>query len=287
MSKFEKIAAFILVVEEHGFAAAARKKKVSTAAVSRQITALENELGTQLLRRTTRQVSLTDIGEQYYQQCKKTLGEFHDAEMMISGSKSTATGVLNIMANRYFSITHLLPKLGEFMRLNPSLQINLQLAENFPDFNKENIDILFGVSVDGPDELVRRRITTTRYVLCASKKYLKKYGIPKTPADLAKYGYITHSMRKPNNVISFKQEKKIHVTPSLLLNDSQAMRECALQGLGIINVHDYIVSDALQDGRLIEVLREYQEPQKNIYLYYRPSKYLQPKIRKFIEFYAK
>lgn len=285
MSKLERIAAFISVIDENGFAAAARKKGISTAAVSRQIAALERELNAELLHRTTRKVVLTEIGEEYYEQCKKSLSELQDAEMAILASKNEATGVLHVMANRYFAIRHILPRLPEFMSLNPNLRIHFQLAERFPNLEKDGIDILFGVSVEGADELVRRRITTTRYVLCASPEYLKKHKMPQIPADLIKHHYITHSIRRPDNIISFKNETEIHVTPILFLNDSHAMLECALQGIGIVNLHDYMVTDALQDGRLVEVLREFQEPQKNIYLYYRSSRYLQPKIRRFIDFF--
>lgn len=285
MSKLERISTFISVVDENGFAAAARKKGVSTAAVSRQITALESELGTQLLQRTTRQLELTEMGDEYYQQCKKTLNELFDAEVALSQSKKEATGVLHVMANRYFAITYILPKLPEFMRLNPNLRISFQLAERFPNLEKDGIDILFGVSVEGSDELVRRRVTTTRYVLCASPKYLKKYGRPKTPTDLIKHHYISHSIRKPDNAIEFKDGKTVHVNPLLWLNDSYAMRGCAMEGMGIVNLHDYMVADALSDGRLIEVLHEYQEPEKHVYLYYRKSRHLQPKIRRFIDFY--
>jgi DNA-binding transcriptional LysR family regulator len=285
MSKLERIATFISVVDEDGFAAAARKKGVSTAAVSRQVTALESELGTQLLQRTTRQLALTEMGDEYYQQCKKTLNELFDAEVALLQSKNEATGVLRVMANRYFAITHILPKLPEFMRLNPNLRISFQLAESFPNLEKDGIDILFGVSVEGSDELVRRRVATTRYVLCASPKYLKKHGRPKIPTDLTKHCYITHSIRKPDNTIEFKDRKTIHVNPLLWLNDSYAMRECAIQSMGIVNLHDYMVADALGDGRLIEVLPNYQEPEKQVYLYYRKSRHLQPKIRRFIDFY--
>lgn len=286
MSKFEQIITFISVIEENGFAAAARKKGVSTAAISRQITALEKKLSSQLLKRTTRSISLTEIGTEYYQRCKNALNELHEAESAISNSKDEATGSLHIMANRYFAITHLLPRLAEFIRLNPKLQIHFQLAERLPNLEKEGIDILFGVSIEGTAELVRRRVATTRYVLCASPKYLKKRGRPKQPSDLIKHHYITHSIRKPNNLVSFKDGKEIYVTPTLWLNDSYAMRECAIRDMGIVNLHDYMVADAIKDGKLIEVLKEYQEPKKNIYLYYQQSRYLQPKIRRFIDFYT-
>ncbi len=286
MSKLEQIATFICVVEEQGFAAAARKKSISTAAVSRQVTALERELGTQLLQRTTRHIALTDVGAEYYQQCKSTLSALNEAEAAIVQSKNEATGTLTVMAIHYFAIKHILPTLPEFMRLNPKLCINLQLAENFPNLEKEGVDILFGVSVEGSDELVRRRVTTTRYVLCASPDYLKKHGTPKAPIDLTQHQYITHTMRKPNTSLVFKDGYAIQLNPMLFLNDTHAMRECAINGLGIVNLHDYMVLDALKNGQLVEILADYQEPKKNVYLYYRQSRHLQPKIRRFIDFYA-
>jgi DNA-binding transcriptional LysR family regulator len=286
MSKFERIETLIAVIEENGFAAAARKKGVSTAAVSKQITLLENELATQLLYRTTRQISLTEAGEAYYQQCKIALAELQEAENAIAKSKKQVTGRLNIMTNRYFALTYLLPKLAKFKQLHPQLDLNFQLDERFPNLEKEGIDILFGVSVEGSDELVRRKVASTRYVLCASPAYLKKYGTPKHPKDLHEHQYITHTMRKPNNVVSFKDGKEIHVKPSLWLNDSYMMLECALRNMGIVNLHDYMVFDKIKEGKLVEVLRELQEPQKNIYLYYQQSRYLQPKIRSFIDFFV-
>ena len=286
MSKFERITTFISVIEENGFAACARKKDITTAAISKQIAALESELHVQLINRTTRHISLTEMGEVYYQQCKKTLNEFQEAENAITKSRNEASGVLHIMTNRYFAMTYLLPKLAEFRSSNPKVSIHFQLAERFPNLEKEGIDILFGVSIEGSQELIRKRVASTRYMLCASPTYLKKFGIPEHPTDLMKHDYITHSIRKPNNVISFKDGKEIYLNPTLWLNDSYMMRQCAIENMGIVNLHDYMVTDAIQQGQLIEVLREYQEPKKNVYLYYQKSRYLQPKIRRFIDFYT-
>lgn len=286
MSKFDRIAAFIAVVEENSFAAAARKNGVSTAAISRQITRLEADLKTQLLIRTTRQLRLTESGLQYYQCCKKTLGELVDAERAISTSQQEATGLLHITSNRYFATKYLIPHLSDFMASNPKLQIKIELAERFPNLAAENIDLVFGVSLEGPPELVRKRVAMTRYVLCASKDYLSRYGTPKVPADLSKHRYITHTMRKPDNVVTFKGNQAIYIEPVLWLNDSRAICECAMLGIGIIKLHEYIVADLLRDGHLIEILTEFQEPEIPVYLYYQQSKYLQAKIRRFIDFYT-
>ncbi|WP_106224792.1 LysR family transcriptional regulator [Legionella pneumophila] len=287
MSKFDRITYFIAVVEEHGFAAAARKFGVSTAAVSRQIARLEAELKAELLVRTTRKLSLTDIGARYYQQCKKALLELNEADIAIANSQNEAVGILNVTSSRYFAMRFLLPYLPEFMDLNPKLQIKIELAERFPDLAQESVDVLFGVSMEGPPELVRKRVSTTRYVLCASPDYLANNGIPKIPSDLAKHRYITHSMRNPDNLVTFKGDEQIYVEPVLWLNDSRALCECAMLGMGIIKLHEYIVAEALQDGRLIEVLPEFQESSLSVYLYYQASRYLQPKIRRFIDFFTK
>ncbi|HAT1597148.1 TPA: LysR family transcriptional regulator [Legionella pneumophila] len=287
MSKFDRITYFIAVVEEHGFAAAARKFGVSTAAVSRQIARLEAELKAELLVRTTRKLSLTDIGARYYQQCKKALLELNEADVAIANSQNEAVGILNVTSSRYFAMRFLLPYLPEFMDFNPKLQIKIELAERFPDLAQESVDVLFGVSMEGPAELVRKRVSTTRYVLCASPDYLAKNGIPKIPSDLVKHRYITHSMRNPDNLVTFKGNEQIYVEPVLWLNDSRALCECAMLGMGIIKLHEYIVAEALQDGRLIEILPEFQEPHLSVYLYYQASRYLQPKIRRFIDFFTK
>ncbi|HEV2614236.1 MAG TPA: LysR family transcriptional regulator [Gammaproteobacteria bacterium] len=286
MSKLDQIAAFLAVIEENGFAAAARKQGVSTAAVSRQVSRLEADLKVELIKRTTRQVSLTEIGAQYYEHAKKVLSGLSDAEMAITGSRAEATGILSVTSTRYFAIQYLLPRLSEFMALNPKLRIKLELAERFPDLSQENVDIIFGVSIEGPPDLVRRRVASTRYILCASPAYLKKYGTPKAPHDLAKHRYITHSMRKPDNVVVFEHNKKVYVEPILYLNDTHAMRECALKGMGIVNMHDYMVKEAIKEKRLVELFPKHHEAEQPVYLYYQQSRYLQPKIRRFIDFYT-
>lgn len=286
MSKLEQITAFITVVEEQGFAAAARKQGVSTAAVSRQIALLEAELKTQLLQRSTRRLDLTETGSQYYQHVKKTMAQLQEAELAIGNSVSEATGLLHVNTGRYYAIEYLLPRLPEFMNLNPKLQIKLEFAERFSDMSRESIDIIFGSSLEHAADLVRRRVGSTRFVMCASPDYLEKYGTPNVPLDLIHHRYITHSGRNPDNQITFKNHAPVYVNPILWLNDGYAMCNCAINHMGIVKLHHYLVEKALQEGTLIEILPKFNEPEKNVYLYYQPSRYLQPKIRKFIDFYT-
>lgn len=286
MSKFDQINAFISIVEENSFIKAAQKLGISAAAISRQLARLEASLRIELLYRTTRKVQLTEAGEHYYQQCKMALDVLKDAELAMGQDQKEVTGTLYVTCNRYFAIHYILPHIAEFMAQNPMLKINLELAERFPDLIAEKVDLVFGVSVEGSEDLVRKKFTTTRYIACASPGYLKQYGTPKKPSELAEHRYITHSIRNPENVVIFKDNQKILVNPILSLNDSVAMRECAIQGLGIVKLHEYMVKEAIQNGTLIEILKTYQKPTTPIYLYYRQSRYLQAKIRKFIDFYT-
>lgn len=287
MSKLETIQAFISVVEQNGFAAAARKHQVSTAAISRQISRLEAELKTQLLRRTTRKLTLTETGQDYYQHVKKTLDDLSQAEMMIRHSHTEAMGILRITSNRYYAINSLLPRLPEFMAQNPQLKVKVEFAERFPNLLEESLDIVFGMSIENDLDLVRKPIGSTHYVLCASPEYLEKFGKPKTIEDLVQHRYITHSERHAHNTIRFKDDKVIYVEPFLAINDSFAMRECALKNMGIVKLHHYMVAGSLASGKLIELFPELRETEKTIYLYYRQNRYLEPKIRKFVEFYSK
>lgn len=286
MPHFSQITAFIAVVEQNSFAAAARQIGVSTAAISRQVARLEADLHAQLLYRTTRRVTLTEIGAEYYQQCKKALEGLAEAERTISASQAVATGTLSITSSRYFGLQYLLPRLPKFMAQNPQLEIKIELAERFPDLEKENIDLIFGILMPESFDLVRKRVAATRYVLCAAPQYLKKYPPPKNPEDLRRHRYLSHSTRRPDNVIIFKNNREVTVQPFLRINDSQALRDCALQGMGVVLLHDYMVSDALQGGRLVELLKDFRRPQQPVYLYYQQSRYLQPKIRRFIDFYT-
>ena len=286
MNKLTCIHTFITVIEANSFARAAQKLRISTAAVSRQITALEHDLGAQLLNRTTRRLSLTEVGATYYPQCKKTLNELYVAEQEIEGSQKEATGLLSVTVPSYFAEKFILPRLHKFMQQNPKLRVKLQVAERFPDLSQEGIDLIFGVSMPGPPELIQRQILKTRYVTCASPLYLKKHGMPKKPSDLSKHCYITHSMRIPDDTLKFDDDTEVFVEPSLWINNASAMRDCAIESMGIVRLHDYMLNEAIKDKKLIEILPQYNRTEIPVFLYYQQSRYLQPKIRKFIDYFT-
>lgn len=286
MNKFDYIEAFIAVVEENSFAAAARKLKQSTAAISRQVSRLEVLLGVELLYRTTRKLMLTDLGREYYQQSKKAIQGLIEAEATLSSSLTEAVGTLNISTVRFFAEEYLSLGLARFLKENPKLEINIRSQERLPDLVNEDIDLIFGMNLQGPTEYVQKSISKTRYVLCASPNYLQEHGTPKKPEDLIKHRFIGHTSRKQDNNLVFGRGREVFIEKVLWSNDTYVMRRYAEQNLGLVRLHDYFVKEAIFEGRLIEVLPEYKEPYVNIYLYYLQTRYLQPKIRRFIDFFC-
>lgn len=288
MNKLERISAFITIVEQRSLVNAAKTLHLTPAAISKQLASLETELGVSLLHRNTRHASLTEIGEQYYLQAKKIVEQVIEADTLVSETRAVPMGSLRITCSRYFAEHVIMPHIIEFTQRFPKINLHLEVAERLPDFLREDIDILLGVSTVSPQaDLVSRQMLSTRYIFCASPNYLKDHGTPKTPEAIRHHRYITHAMRLKPSFVSFGRHPDIHVEPFMWCNDSKTMCDAAIQGIGIIKVHDYFVEQALADGRLLALFPEQPEPVLPIYLCYRKDRYTQPKIKAFVEFYLK
>lgn len=155
-----------------------------------------------------------------------------------------------------------------------------------PDLEKEKVDVVVGLSTGMPVHCIQRTLTHARWVFCASPEYLKKYGEPKKPADLTQHQVITRIQRQPNNLIEFKTGESILFEPYLYFNDTRAIRRSVLHGLGIAQLHDYIIADDLKENRIVEVLKKYTEQKKTIpiHISYLPSAHVHIKIRRFLDF---
>jgi DNA-binding transcriptional LysR family regulator len=287
MNKFEKMRIFVQVVESNGFISAARKLSLSKASVSKQISHLEDQLKVALLRRTTRgTLQLTELGREYYLRCKKLISDFEDCEGFASSLNTEPQGNLRIVATRFFGESFIVPYLKEFMQLYPKIELNLELNERVPNLEKEEIDVLFALSLPGESNWIRKPISKTKYIFVASKEYLKKFGEPEQPEDLMRHVYIAHIMRKPHKIVDFGGGKTIGVQPQLILNDTRTMLKCALDGIGICRLHEYMVRDAIKDGKLVELYKTYNQQEVFVYLYYLESEFLAPKIRIFNDFFT-
>lgn len=284
MPDLAQMQTLVLVAEHGSLAAAARLLGISSAAISKQMTKLEKELGVQLLIRSTRQIEFTEVGANYCNQCQRILEEVEEAEALISNMKATPKGRLKVVSSRHFSNAYIVPHLKEFLALYPDIEVDLELAERIPDLNAEGVDVLIGMSLSATGDAIQKRIGTTHYSFCASPEYLKKHGSIKKPADLLKHRYITHSMRKPDDELMFSNKQVIKVTPYLRVNDADTMLELAKRGLGVVKLHYYVVQDLLQQGKLIELLTSFVEPEIPLYVAFPRRRYIPAKVRCFIDF---
>jgi DNA-binding transcriptional LysR family regulator len=286
MKSFTQISTFIEVVNRGSFAKAAKHLKISPAAVSKQIVLLEQDVGILLLHRSTRRLDLTTEGQLYFEHAKRIIEACNEADAAISQSKEEPSGTLKVICGPHFGNKYIIPNLREFLDRYPKVDLVIEFTQVIPNLEKEKIDIVIGLSTWIPDNCIQRSLIFARKVVCASPSYLNKYGVLKTPSELIQHRLITHTMSRPNDVLTFKNGESVRVPPILHVNDTRAMRACALEGIGIVEMHDYIVSDDLKSGKLIEILSKFSEQKKTIPLYvaYPQTSYVHIKVRKFIDF---
>ena len=278
------IKTFIKVVERNNFSAAARDMELTVAAVSKHVSQLETELNVQLMSRTTRKLTLTDIGHQYYLQCKNVLRAIDKADAVISQTQDEPNGTLRVKSERYFAERCIIPKLKDYMEAYPKVQIDFSSGERVPDLVKEKFDIVFGRSLQQTDNIIEKTITTTHFSLCASPAYIEKHGCPKTPRDLINHQYLSHSTRIPNDLLQFGKHGHVYIMPTMLINDSEALLKMALEDMGFVKLQHYVVADAIDKGLLVEILNDYKSLNIPINVFYQPEKLLQTKVKTFIDF---
>lgn len=284
MIDLSHIKTFVQISQLGSLAAAARAQGISAAAVSKQLSRLEEELGVQLLKRSTRHLELTEIGISYYLQCMRILEEVDAASDLISQIKIVPNGVLKVVSGRHFAASYIVPYVKEFLLRFPKIELNLELAERIPDLNSEAIDVLIGMSISANEDAIQKRIWTTSYSLCASPDYLEQFGVPEKPEDLKQHRYIAHSMRKPDNQLVFHNKQVITLMPFLRVNDAETMLNFALSGLGIVKLHHYVVKKYIEQGLLIELLSSYNHSELPIYVAYPQRRFINSKVRCFVDF---
>lgn len=280
------LVSFIEVVNRSTMAEAARHLKITPAAISKHILSLENALGIQLLQRSTRRIDLTHEGLLYFEHAKRILEAYQQAEAALSYSKEEPSGMLRLVCGPQIGNLYVIPHLKEFLDRYPKVRLHLKLTQTMPDLEKEKVDVIVGLTKGIPTQCIQRTLTHARWIFCASPEYLKKHGIPKKPSDLPKHQIITRMQRDPNNLIEFKTGESIIFEPYLYFNDTRAIRRSVLNGLGIAQLHDYIVADDLKENRLVEILTKYTEQKQTIpiHISYFPASHVHIKIRRFLDF---
>lgn len=289
MDRFQEMRALCAVVDSGSFVAAADALDISKAAVSRQVADLETRIGTRLLNRTTRRQSLTDDGEVFYARAKDLLGALDEMETQVAARTGQAAGTLKVTVPVSFGLLHLAPLWPAFMARHPQVRLEVTLADRFVDLVEEGMDLAVRIARLESSSLVSRKLASTRLVLCASPKYLRKHGRPREPADLARHTIIAYSLLSVGDDWQFTgPEGPVHVRvqPKLRTNSGDTCRAIALGHEGIVLEPSFMLADDLAAGRLVELLPQYRSLELGIYAVYPSRKFVAPKVRVLIDYLA-
>lgn len=280
---------FAHVVDGRSFSAAAKRLGITKSAVSKHIQQLEERLGVQLLVRTTRQLSLTEVGERVYAASTGIRDSVEVAQEAASSHAGTITGTLRITAPSSLGRRHVVPVLTEFMDLHPGLSIHLSLTDAFVDLVAERIDVALRVGRLVDPSLVVRRLASVPMLICASPSYLERHGAPRTPLDLAKLEWIHHEPSSdPNRITLHKGRRQvtIDVRGRLSSNDGAASVEAALGGFGVMAAPAFELSEEVRSGRLVPLLTDWSLNDLVVQAVFPPRRHVSAKVRGFADFVA-
>ncbi|MCV2888377.1 LysR family transcriptional regulator [Ruegeria aquimaris] len=290
MSRLTEMEAFATVVEEGGFTDAARKMGVSKSAVSKHISALESRLGTRLLNRTTRRVNPTEIGLAYYDRASRILNDAGDADALVAQLHGSPSGLLQVNCDRDFGAHVLSPMLGAFLAQYPDIRVNLDLGDAQSEMIGDGFDMAIRRGPLSNSALRARRLCTYRLLLVASGDYLHRAGRPQSAADLLDHRLLGTSQRAGQNTWRLRDsdgtQKQVPVQGDVAVNDSPALLQAAINGMGVALLPDFLCADALADRRIECVLPDLPDQTQEVFALYPAGRYIQPKVRVFIDFLA-
>ena len=283
MDKLRAMQVFVQIVEAGSLTGAAAVLGMSGPAVVRSLAALERAIGVRLLQRTTRRSSLSDEGREYYERCKRVLAAVDEADTSMSARRSEPHGRLRITAPATYGRMHVAPIVNAFIAKYPAVEVDLLLLDRVVDLIEEGLDAAVRIGELPDSTLVARALGETRRVVCAAPAYLRRAGIPKTPADLQAHRCIVFSGLAAANEWAFgAKRQRVAVRPVLRTNQVDAALDACIRGLGCGQFLSYQVEAALREGRLKRLLKEYEPPPLPIHIVYphaRPSS----NVRAFID----
>jgi DNA-binding transcriptional LysR family regulator len=282
MDRLETLGIFVEVAERGGFAAAARRLRRSPATVTRGIAQLERELGAQLLRRTTRKVGMTEIGERYLEACRRILADVEGARQLAAGERAVARGVLAVTAPVVFGRLHVRPIVSAFLARHREVSARLAFVDRIVDLVDEGFDVAVRIGALPDSSLIAARVGEVRRIACASPAYLARQRTPREAADLARHDLIAFSQVTPNEWWPFAR-RRVALRPRLTVNTADAALDAALAGEGIACVLSYQADADLRAGRLVRILQKLEPEPVPVQLVYPAGSVLSAKVRAFVE----
>ena len=287
MDRFEALQTFIRVVDAGSFSLAAERMNTAKSAVSRRISDLETHLGTRLLNRTTRSLSLTESGRTLYQRAVRLVADLEEVEATLSTHAAALKGTLRVAAPLSFGLLHLGPAVNEFADRHPDLQLYIDFNDRMVDLVEEGFDLAIRISRLEDSSLIARRLTPIREVVCASPEYIERHGSPTTPQNLEGHVCLRYT-NIPDSPWQYRapdgSSGAVKLRARLEANNGDYLRDAAIAGLGIIRQPTFIVYKSIERGELVPLLTEYAWSEISAYVVYPSARHLSRRVRAFVEF---
>lgn len=283
--RWEGISEFVCVAEYGSFTRAAKALGISTAQVSRQISALEKRLKIKLLYRTTRKVSLTEEGRVFYQHCRSVLDGLNAAEQAVSNLQSKPQGRIKLTAPVTYGEQQLLPLINDFMVQYRDIEVTAFLSNQKIDLIEGGYDLAIRIGKLRDSTMMAKKLSLRTNFVCATPAYLNQYGVPRTLDDLSQHNCLLGT-RDYWHFVEDGTEKNLRVSGTIQCNSGYSLVDAALKGLGIVQLPDYYVQKHLASGALVSVLDDYREPKESIWAIYPHNRQLSPKIRLLVDYLA-
>ncbi|MEH6768238.1 MULTISPECIES: LysR family transcriptional regulator [Psychrobacter] len=283
--KWDGISEFVYVAEYESFTKAAKKIGISTAQVSRQVSALEQRLNIKLLYRTTRKVSLTEEGRVFYQHCRGVLDGLDAAEQAVTNLQSKPQGMIKLTTPVTYGEQQLMPLVNDFMVQYSDIEVTAFLSNQQVDLIEEGYDLAIRIGKLRDSTMMAKKLSSRTNFVCAAPSYIEKYGIPHSLTELGQHNCLLGTL----DYWHFKEsgkEKNIRVTGSVRYNSGYSLVDAAIKGLGIVQLPDYYVQKHLESGELVSLLDNLREPEEAIWALYPHNRHLSPKIRLLLDYLA-
>lgn len=292
MDKLAGMAIFAKVAEAKSFSGAARRLGISKSAASKQVAHLERSLKARLLNRTTRRLSLTEVGAAFYEHCARMLAEAEAAELAVSRLYAQPRGMLRVTSPAAFGHLHVAPAIPDFIQRYPDVSVQLVMNDRTVDLAEEGFDVAMRMTRDNAPNVVARTLAPVRWAVCASPAYFQRHGTPRAPADLAHHNCLFYSFMDSASQWRFTsgaEDTVVEVRGNFTVNNSEALRQAVLRGLGIAMLPTFTVGQDLRERRLQQLLAGYRAHGTfgtEVYAVYLPTRYLSPKVRAFVDFFV-
>ncbi len=286
MDQIHLMQVFVAVGEQESFVAASRRLDLSPAAVTRAICGLETRLGVRLLRRTTRNVRLTEAGRRYLDDSRNILSSIAEANEVAAGVNSAPKGHLAITAPVLYGRLFVMPCVVDYLKQYPEVEVSAHFVDRIVNLVDEGIDVAVRVGNLPDSSLKALRVGQVRRVLCASPEYLARHGVPQHPSDLQRHTIVAAAGVSPSMEWKFGNATAVRIKPRLTVTSNDAAIDAVLSGLGICRLLCYEVAAELAQGRLKVVLAEHEEAPWPVHILHREGNFGSSKVRNFIDMMA-